>query len=177
MNAEHDIHPDPVELPERLPTADEMKASQRRTLLIVGAGTLVLCIIMGIIGAISVSGRTAARDSVNSTAVTLANQARGACITERRNAEGSAIGDETEALGRAQIAAFIHDDEAEALKQVDLFEAAVKRRIAASELLTPEKQDAPVEDGGCGPPILSLDDLEKVDGETLGLIVALAETG
>lgn len=138
----------------------DVKAIFRRTNRIFAAGLFVLAAI-GIAGVIySASGRAASRDSYNATAVALANQERSVCITTRRNAELAAIGDKVGALGRAQIAALLHDDLAEAERQVLLFEEASQRRHDAVESLSPQVIDLPPSQGGCGPPILTLDDLD-----------------
>lgn len=110
----------------------------------------------------SATGRTVSQDSADATRSALENNARSACITERRNAELDAVGDVVAALGRAQIAGFFDDDSDAVATHRAAFEEADARRVAAAESLQPDvlNQDRPI---GCGPPILSSEDIPSDD--------------
>lgn len=143
-------------------TSDDVRAvlrSQNRKVALLAVPLLILG---GLTVRYSVQSSASSSDSFNATSSQLANNARSACITERRSAQSDAIGRATIAGLRAQIAAFIADDDAEALRQVGLVEQAAEDFTAASESLLPETVDEepPL---GCGPPILSLEDLPDSD--------------
>lgn len=154
--------PQPMAAPSS-PTAEDVRlmvrASNRRTI------ALVIPFVALVIGTVwyAAGTRAGAQDSFNSTDVLLANAPRSVCITERRNAELDAIGDLLAAGLRAQIAGLVTDDEAELQKQLTLVAEADARRVAVAESVGPEVLDMPPEEGGCGAPVLTLDDLPDDD--------------
>lgn len=145
---------------DEIPTAQEvrdlMRGANWKVMLL--AAALVIVIVPTVW--FSASSRAASRDSFNATSVGLADNARTACISSRRNEQLDAMGDSIAALGLAQIAGLIADDQPEALRQIAAFQEADARRIRVSESLDPAVIDLPEDDGGCGPPVLSLDDLD-----------------
>lgn len=159
----NDLDPDLTIPPAPLatPSANEVRLLMRAQNTKLAMGAIVVIALLVVTVWFSASGRAASRDSFNSTSIALANAPRSACITERRNAELDAIGDANAALGLALIAGLVTDDSAEALSQVSAFREAEQRRQRVSESMAPDVLDLPPSEGGCGPPILSLDDLPK----------------
>lgn len=151
---------DPTLEPELQPTpsAEQVRQIMRRQNIKLGLAAVLLAVVGGVGIYYSAASRAASDDSYNATAVQLADNERGGCITERRNAELDAIGRALVAGLRAQVAALVNDDTAEALVQVRLFDQAAKDRDAAADALSPDvlNQPPPV---GCGPVITSVERL------------------
>lgn len=138
----------------------EARRSTRTTMWTVAIGVPLLTVAVVLSVWFAASAREASRDSFNATAVQLATQERNACITERRTEQIAAQGEESAALGRALIAAFIADDTDLALAEAVRFEAAADRQDDAAASLSPDVVDEPPP-LGCGPPILTIDDLKE----------------
>lgn len=158
------------EAPDELPSAHEVKRIMRGQNiklaiggLVIAAGLVVVASLTASSRAESAASRAASEDSNNATKVQLAAQGRNACITERRNAQADAAGRISIAANEAEVAGLVNDDEAEALRQLGLFQQAVDDWQRATDSLAPETLNLPVSKGGCGPPILTLEDLEKAE--------------
>lgn len=144
----------PPERPTATPSADDVRAYFRGQNIRV-TGLAAILVVFGLLTVwFSASSRAASEDSFNATEVAFDVQAREDCILQRRNLELEATGDAVAALGRAQIAGFFSDDDAEVRRQSDAFEEALERLDAAQVSLTPNNLDRPPP-LGCGPPITS----------------------
>lgn len=144
------------------PTADHVRIIMRAQNIKLALGAFVLAVVGGLGVYYSAGGKAASDDSYNATSASLAGNARNACITERRNLQADALGRISISANQAEVAGLVTGDDAEALRQLQLFKEAVADWTAASESLAPGvlDQEPPV---GCGPPILSLDDLPDED--------------
>lgn len=142
------------------PSADDVRQLFRRANRWVAFGFLLLLVVGGVTVYYAAGGRAASKDNLNATSVQLANGARNACITERRNAQAEAIGRETIAAHRAQAAGLLEHNEAEAAKQAAIVAKNAALWETATKSLSQEvlNQKPPV---GCGPPILTIQDLRE----------------
>jgi hypothetical protein len=156
-------HPlDPADVPPPPPrtlTADELRVVMRGQNIKGALAFLALLLLVGFTAWLAGGGRTASIDNRNSTKVQLAQNARNNCLTERRNAELDAVGREIDAGLKAQKAALVVDDQVELAKQLARFDKASAERDDAAASLKPDVLDQPPPIG-CGPAILSLDDLD-----------------
>jgi len=166
VNTEHtsiEPHEAPPPPERTTPSAEDVRemtrAANRRTIALI---VPLLALVVGTVW-YAAGTRAGAQDSFNATDVFLAGQPRSACITERRNEQLAAQGQELAALGRALIAAFITGDDGEALRQVSEFEKAARRQDIAAASVAAEVLNLPPAEGGCGPPIDSLEDLPEDD--------------
>lgn len=148
-------------------TSDDVRQLFRRSNWIVSLGLLIILTPILVIVGVSFSNKDDLR-------LGFANNARSACITERRNAETSATGDmqeaallagylrsaSPEAIAAAQKAIGLTAAEASPDGQVVAGIEAIGRRRDARDALKPEILNAepPV---GCGPPISSKDQIPK----------------
>lgn len=141
------------------PTADEVAVLMRGQNIKLGLGAIIVIALLVVTVWFSASGRDASRDSFNATAASLANNRRSACITERRNQQADALGRISISANEAEVAGLVNDDLDEARRQLALFDRAVDDWVAATTSLSPEVLDLPTDEGGCGPPILQVSDL------------------
>lgn len=148
------------------PKAPEVRAAQRRQNFITAAIGLpllvLLCLLVGIAVWAALDGRGESSDTGDIVEAAIADNARDACILERRIAEGFASSERNEALGQALIDYLVDGDNQAALVQVSLWEKARDRRIAASAQLEPDTLNQPPPTG-CGPPLLATDDVPAPD--------------
>jgi hypothetical protein len=153
--------PTPI-APEDTPTMEDVRRLNRRHNWM----TLVIAAPLFVLAAIAtwaaIDGRQASEGGTDAVEAVLADNGRGACITERRNEELAAIGDELTALGRAQIAYFIEQDGDRARREVEKFEEAEARRVQAVAALSEDVIDLPPP-VGCGPPVTTELDLPDND--------------
>lgn len=151
-----DEHP-----PSTTPTASDVKEIMRDQNIKLAIGGLLMAIVLGVSVWFTATSRTASRDSANATKIQLATQERNACIIERRNAELDALRRGLFAGLKAQKAALIEGNDGELAKQLDRFDQADADAQAASATLDADTLNLPPSEGGCGPPILTLDDLGR----------------
>lgn len=144
--------------PPSTPSADDVRALVRsnnwRTVALV---IPFLALVVGVVW-YAADTRAGAQDSFNATDVFLANQPRSACITERRNEQAEYAGRISIYANEAEVAGLVNDDEAGALRWLAKFQAAVASWEDATASLSEEVLDEPPP-LGCGPPILTLEDL------------------
>jgi hypothetical protein len=147
------------------PSAQDVERMMRGQNMRFAVGLAVVLLLVGYTAWLAGGGRAAARDNVTATNASLANNARNACITERRNLQSEAAGDMLRHGLKAQIAGLVEQDGAEARAEISETEAATERWQHATDTLRPEQLNAPIAEGGCGPPILTVSDLPDGDGE------------
>ncbi len=147
---------------------DFVKRSNRRVLAYV-AGLLLA---IGSVGVVSNYGRQASNDSFNATKASFANNERNACISDRRSLQFQQQGLMNVFLIRA-VAALQPTPETEevfAVAPLGTFSEEMAKAAQVSiqwatvtESLDPKVVNLPVSKGGCGPPILTVEDLNKAD--------------
>lgn len=140
------------------PSADEVRAIMRSQNWKVALLAIAFLLMGGASIWFSATGRSAAQNSADTTSAALANNARNACIEERRNEEIRALGVMLSASARAQIAGLLLDDDAETARQVARFEEADRVRAEAAASLDSDvvSKAPPI---GCGPPITEPSDI------------------
>lgn len=161
-----DTPPPPIVPPSAAPTtptADDVRLMVRAQN--VRTAALLIPLLVLVVGVVwyAASTNAGARDSFQSTDVLLANAPRSQCITERRNVQADALGRLTIAANNAEAAGLLDGDEAEVVRQRKLYDAAVEEWGIATESLGPGVLDLPPEEGGCGPPILTREDIPPED--------------
>jgi hypothetical protein len=155
-SAQSEEHP-----PSTTPTATDVKQIMRDQNVKLGIGATVLMVVLVGVAWLTASSRAASRDSNNATQIQLASQGRNACITERRNAQADALGRISISANEAEVAGLVNRDREEALRQLDIFQEAVRDWQKATDALAPDILNLPTDEGGCGPPILTLSDLGR----------------
>lgn len=154
---------DPAPPYSATPSAHDVKAMMRSQNIRFGLGLLAILIVTSLGAFLAGDSRAASRDSFNSTAVVLANNERNACITLRRNVQSEAMGKLTIAANNAEVAGLIDRNLEEVRRQRDLYDQAVLEWFAATQSLSDEVLNSPVDEGGCGPVIRTLADLQGVE--------------
>lgn len=144
------------------PTADDVRAMMRSQNWKFFLTALALLLVGGASVWYSATGRSASQDSAETTAAALADNAREACIHERRSEQLDALGRISISANQAEVAGLVNDDPEEAQRQLSLFAGAVADWTAATESLTPAILDRPRPEG-CGPPILAVEDIPTDD--------------
>jgi len=144
--------------PGTTPTAAEVKAIMRAQNMKIALLALAFLLMGGASIWYSATGRSAAETSAETTAAALADNRREACIEARRNALTESLGVMLSASSRGIISGVVLDDQFGVEENLARFEAADEAHAAASLSLTPEVLNSPPPEG-CGPPILSPEDI------------------
>lgn len=142
-----------------MPDTTEAQRLLRLNIRLLAAASVVIVIGLLILGVIANSSRLTGEDNRNATETAFANQARSACITQRRSIQFDHLGGMQVHTLRA-LAALADDDDETFLREVaaGLDEAAGWE--AAVETLSADVLDEPPP-VGCGPPVTNLEQLDE----------------
>lgn len=143
-------------------TAEGRRLLRQNIWLLCGLGAVVIVGFL-VLGWLANESRLTAEDNRRATEAQFQSDDRGACITQRRSVQFDALGQMQVHTLRALDAAFLLDDDALVRSEVDKGLAAAEMWDRATATLEPEALNLPRSEGGCGPPVTSLDELDDAE--------------